>query len=50
MAQNALDYVEIKPKLEERSPSQQFQAADDGGILFTKQIKSEKAFLDFLKQ
>lgn len=57
MKQNALDYVPIKRKLEERSPSkqfqqetQEFQASDDGTILFIKQIKTEKAFLDFLKE
>lgn len=54
MKQNVLDYVPIKRKLEERSPSkqfqQEFQASDDGSILFIKQIKTEKAFLDFLKE
>lgn len=54
MKQNALDYVPIKRKLEERSPSkqfqQEFQASDDGSILFIKQIKTEKAFLDFVKE
>lgn len=29
---------------------QEFQASDDGSILFIKQIKTEKAFLDFLKE
>ena len=51
MKQNALDYVPIKRKLEERSPSkqfqQEFQASDDGSILFIKQIKTEKAFKNF---
>ena len=50
MEQNALDYVPINRKLEERSPSKQFQAADDGSIFFIKEIKTEKAFLEFLKQ